>query len=206
MSFDSGDIPYAMKADQQSLLDLLRRPERPWLEQARACRQLLQQGLSAEAIRRETGLEVDQQKIFINALEVYESLEQGKAPKPVLAHFNQSNDGVLHEFHPLDQTHRIHAATLAVAKHLDAKEAHSVAVAIMAFSRSTHPPRGFSDHSGDAVACQCWLSARREQDVTQREQLIARGLRFAHSAAARAQLTALLEHSPSTTTPNPPTP
>lgn len=180
MTPDSGDIAH---------------PEECWIEKGRACRQLHLQGLSAEAIQQKTGLEEMQQSVIIQATEVYESLERGKAPKPVLAHFVSTHAAVLHAFHPLNQTQRIHAATLAVAKHLDAVEARSVTEAILAFAGFTHPPEGFTDHSGDAVACQCWLEARAAADVVLRETLIARGLRFAHSAAARDQLTSLLDHS-----------
>ena len=204
MTPGSGDVASSMEAGELNLLNLLRKPENPWIVKARACRQLHQQGLSAEAINRETKLNVKDQSIIIKAFEVYESLEHGRAPKPVCAHFALSNYEVLYEFHALNQMQRVHAATLAVGKHLNASEAHAVAQAIVAFAHFTHPPKGFTDHSGDAVACQCWLSARQEKDVILREQLIARGLRFAHSAAARLQLTSLLDHSPPDTTP--PTP
>ena len=197
MTPGTGDLASRGEADELSLLNLIRKPEISWITKARACRQLQQQGLSAEVIDRETTLNTRDQSIIIKSIEVYESLEQGRAPKPVRDHFALSNYDVLYEFHALNQTQRVHAATLALAKHLNASEAHTVAEAIAAFAHFNHPPKGFTDHSGDAVACQCWLSARQEQDVILREQLIARGLRFAHSAAARLQLTSLLDHSPS---------
>lgn len=184
----------ADSADRDQWLSLLANPEQPWLARAAACKKLYLSGLSPDTVFQETGLDPTKQMTYVEAAEVYRSLEDCKAPKPVLAYFSSLNSDILYEFRTLSKTERLHAATLAVAKHLDPTEAKLVAVAIQEFVDYNPPPGGFSGHSGDAVAYHCWVTACQKEDAKQREQLIARGLRFAHSAAARRQLEALLDH------------
>lgn len=178
--------------DAMQLLHMLGSNKQSWFEKNKICQQLKQAGFSVEAIFDATGIELYLQNQISVAAEVYSSLERGNASKPVLAYFRELHSDILYEFHVLTQTERIHAATLAVAKHLDVDEAKAVAAAIQTFSGFTHLPEGFSEHAGDAVAYQCWVSARQQVDLQERSHLIARGLRFAHSDSARRRLETLL--------------
>ena len=185
---EQADVPM----DEQQLLQQLQRQDCNWVAIGKACQQLQEAGYSVPAICKLTGLEPSQQEQMTVAAQVYCSLEQGKAPHPVLTHFKDCHSEVLYEFRILNQLERVHAATLAAAKHLDAEEAQAVAEAIQCFSGFEHPPEGFSEHAGDAVAYQCCQLAGEQQDLQLRSRLIARGLRFAHSESARRQLESLL--------------
>ena len=182
----------AIPIDAMQLLQMLQSNEQSWVVKSKVCQQLQQVGFGTDAIFDATGLEPIQQDQMAVAAQVYSSLERGNAPKPVLAYFEGCYSDILYEFRILSQIERVHAATLAVAKHLDVDEAKAVAIAIQAFSSFTRLPKGFSEHSGDAVAYQCWVSARQQTDLQERSQVIARGLRFAHSDSARRQLETLL--------------
>ena len=190
-------IPYATPqydamTDERQLLQQLHSKECNWVDLGKACQQLQVAGYSVTAICEATGLEPSQQEQMSVAAQVYTSLEQGKAPYPVLIHFRDCHPEVLYEFRVLDQLKRVHAATLAAAKHLDAKEAQAVAEAIQSFACLERPPEGYSEHAGDAVAYQCGQLAGDQPDLQTRSRLIARGLRFAHSDSARRQLEKLL--------------
>lgn len=178
--------------DAMQLLQMLRSNKQSWIEKNKICQQLQQAGFNVEAISDATGIEPHVQNQISIAAQVYSSLERGNASKPVLTYFREVHSDILYEFHVLTQTERIHAATLAVAKHLDVDEAKAVAVAIQAFSGFTHLPEGFSEHAGDAVAYQCWVLARQQVNLQKRSHLIAQGLRFAHSDSARRRLETLL--------------
>jgi hypothetical protein len=180
----------SMAAIHQRLL----RSSQDWLEKGRLLQYLSACGVDREAIFQATGMDPGEQVLLKESADVYGSLEKGNAPRPVLSHYARDHGGILCQFRTLTQMQRVHAATLAVAKHLDVTEAKAVASAIEDFSRFDHPPEGFSEHSGDAVAYRCWMDARRADDPAAREQIIARGLRFAHSTTARIKLEGLLGH------------
>jgi hypothetical protein len=185
----SSNVDPPLTEIQQRLL----RSSQDWLEKGRLLHYLYGCGVDGEAIFQATGLDPSEQEQLRIAADVYGSLEKGNAPRPVLSHYARDHGGILCEFQALTQMQRVHAATLAVAKHLNVGEAKEVASAIEDFSRFSHPPEGFSEHSGDAVAYRCWIHARRASDPAHREHLIARGLRFAHSTTARIQLETLLD-------------
>lgn len=169
------------------------RASQDWLEKGRLLQYLADSGIDSESVSASCGVNSYEQELLKESADVYNSLEKGNAPRPVLRHYARDHGGILREFRALTQTQRVHAATLAVAKHLNAAEAKAVASAIEAFARFSHPPEGFSEHSGDAVAYHCWIGACQETNPQEREHLIARGLRFAHSTTARIKLEALLD-------------
>jgi hypothetical protein len=175
-----------------ALLQVLQNPDRSWLDCGSACQNLHSHGYSPQEIFTAVGCAPEKQQQWQVAIQVYASLERGCAPAPVLRHFGQAHCDVLCAFADLSQLDRVHAATLAVAKHLSVDEAYSVAQAIQDFAHMPHPPEGFSTHAGDAVAYQCWQLAQQQSDLPERSGLIARGLRFAHSDTARQQLQTLL--------------
>lgn len=191
---EAGNVESALTDMHQRLL----RSSQDWLEKGRLLHYLHGSGVDGEAIFQATGMDPSEQEQLRIAADVFGSLEKGNAPRPVLSHYARDHGGILREFQALSQMQRVHAATLAVAKHLDVREAKEVASAIEDFSRFSHPPEGFSEHSGDAVAYRCWTEARRTSDPTHREHLIARGLRFAHSTTARIKLETLLEQPAAT--------
>jgi hypothetical protein len=78
-----------------------------------------------------------------------------------------------------------------LTKNVDSEGAHEVVKAIKEFSMIKLPD-GFSSHPGDAVAYQCWKSARQKGDLQERARLIARGLNFVKSETARQQIEKLL--------------
>ena len=178
--------------DELQLLELLQSPDHPWVDRGKACQQLQQAGYSTLDICKVTGLEPSQLERITEAAAVYTSLEQGKAPHPVLTHFKDGDPEVLCEFCVLDLRERVHAATLATAKHLDVEGAQDVVRAIQAFACFERPPEGYSEHAGDAVAYHCCQLACEQSDLQERSRLIAHGLRFAHSESARRQLEKLL--------------
>jgi hypothetical protein len=63
--------------------------------------------------------------------------------------------------------------------------------------------RRVSSHPGDAVAHQCWKSARQQPDLQKRSHLIARGLNFVHSQTARQKIEQLLTNFAYKTNPTP---
>jgi len=92
----------------------------------------------------------------------------------------------------LTQEERAATAELIFVQKLDADEARDVAKVIKEFSYFRILPEGFSAHPGDAVAHQVWKLARQNSDLQQRSRLIAKGLRFAHTPAARQKIEQLL--------------
>lgn len=176
----------------EELLQSLRRKEGTWVEWAKACAKLQKAGYSPQAIFEETGFEPIQQNQIIVAAQVYASLVDNNAPNDVLAHFERKDSETLYELRVLTQPERVAVAELVLAKNLDAQDAHQVTKAIKEFSWFKNLPEGFSSHPGDAVAYQCWKSARQQADLQERSRLIARGLNFVHSQTARQKIEQLL--------------
>lgn len=176
----------------EDLIKLLRRKEGTWVEWGQACATLQKAGYSTQQIFEETGFEPVHQNQVIVGAQVYTSLVNQEAPAPVQEYFQRKGSDILYEFRILGQQERVSAAQLILDKGLDTDEARQVAKAMKELSRFHSVPEGFSRHPGDAVAYQCWKSARQHQDLQERSRLIARGLKFAHSEGARHQIEQLL--------------
>lgn len=175
----------------KELLRSLRQKQGTWIEWGQACQHLQKAGYTPQAIFEETGFEPIQQNQIIVAAQVYTSLVNDNAPANVLAHFQQKGSDSLYELRVLAQSERVAAAELLLSKNVDSGGSHEVVRAIREFSM-TKLPDGFSSHPGDAVAYQCWKSARQKPDLQERARLIARGLNFVHSETARQQIEKLL--------------
>ncbi len=190
--------------DAERLLLLLRRKEGTWVEWGQACSALQKAGYTPQAIFEATGFEPIQQNQIIVGAQVFGSAVSAGIPDVVKVHFEHKGSDLLYEFRILTQAERAAAATLVVEKGLDLDEARDVAKALKDFSRLSELPAGFTNHPGDAVAYQAWKFARQKSDLQERSRLIARGLRFAHSTAARQQVEQLLmDFSVVSTTPAP---
>jgi hypothetical protein len=178
--------------DAQKLLLQLRRKEGNWVEWGGSCQRLQQAGYPPSVIFEETGFEGSQQNLVIVAAQVYESLVQAGLSEEVLTYYQGPRSDVLYEFRVLNQSQRSAVANFAMEKQLDVDDAKEVARAIKDFSRFSLLPEGFSRAPGDALAYQCWQKARGKKDLQERSRLIARGLKFASTPSARAQIERLL--------------
>lgn len=176
----------------EELLRSLRQKQGNWVEWGRACAKLQKAGYNAQAIFEATGFEPVQQNQVIVGAQVYDSIEKADAPQEVRSHYAQRGSDILYELRLLTQEERAAAAELILSQRVDADEAKDVAKAVKEFSRFRTLPVGFSSHPGDAVAYQCWKLARQKIDLQERSRLIAKGLKFAHSASAREQIEQLL--------------
>ena len=191
MSPDSPQTnPSLSPEEAQPLLLFLRRKEGNWVEWGKACQALQKGGYSSATIFEETGFEPIQQNQVIVAAQVYDNLSD--ASEALRSYFLGPKSDVLYEFRVLNQVQRVAAAQLAMDKQLDVDGAHHATRAIKEFSRLYALPEGFSNHPGDAVAYQCWNQARSKKDLQDRSRLIAQGLKFAHSQAAREKIEQLL--------------
>lgn len=189
---DSQAAPEPDPINSEELVRSLRRKQGTWVDWGKACQQLQKAGYSPQKIFEETGFEPIQQNQIIVASQVYTSLVNGEARAKTLEHFQQRGSDSLYELRILSQAERVATAELLVEKGIDSEGAREIAKAVKETSYLSRLPEGFSDHSGDAVAYQCWKSARQTDDLQERSRLIARGLQFAHTATARQQLEKLL--------------
>lgn len=181
-----------MTDTEQDLLQKLRRKEGSWVEWGQAIAQLQKAGYKLEQIFEETGIEAVQQNQIVVASQVYTSILNANAPEPVLEYFQRKGSDRLYEFRILAAAERTAAAEFVVAQNLDADEAHELAKAIKDMSRMRTLPEGFSRQPGDAIAYQCWKTARQHNDMQDRSRLIAKGLKFAQTAGAREAIERLL--------------
>lgn len=185
------------------MLSLLHK-EGNWVDWGKGCQKLQKAGYSAQIIFEKTGFQTIQQNLIIVASQVYESLVKSDVSEIVLKYFLGPKSDVLYEFRVLNQTRRAAAAETAQAKNLDIDGAKELAKAIQEFMRCSQLPSGFTDHPGDAIAYQCWKSARQTKDLQTRTRLIAKGLKFAHSVSARNAIEQLLSDFSITPTRNAP--
>lgn len=176
----------------KELLRRLRQKQGNWVEWGAAIASLQKTGYNPQEIFEETGFEPNQQNQVIVGSQVYNSLEQSGVSEATRSHFAVRGSDILYELRLLTQEERAVAAELTFEQKLDADEAREVAKAIKEFSRYGTLPEGFSAHPGDAVAYQAWRLARQNTDLQERSRLIARGLRFAHTATARKEIEQLL--------------
>jgi hypothetical protein len=170
----------------------LRRKVGTWVEWAEACQALQQSGWSTQQIFEETGFEPIHQNQIIVAAQVYASLVQVGLSAAAQAHFGHRASDVLYEFRILSPQERLAAAEFALERNLDMDGARDLAKAMKDFSRISQPPAEFSSHPGDVMAYFAWRSAKQTSDLQARSLLIAKGLRFARTEAARQQIEGLL--------------
>ncbi|MFG3817698.1 RuBisCO accumulation factor 1 [Limnothrix redekei] len=174
------------------LLLQLRRKEGSWVEWGQACQKLQQSGLGPQKIFEDTGFEPIQQNQVIVGAQVYQTLLKLDAPEPVQEHFGRKGSDILYEMRVLSEDDRLSTAALVVERGLDFDEAREVVKAFKELTYLKQQPEGFAELPGDALAWQCWRSARQQADLQSRSRLIAKGLRFAQTPEARAQLEKLL--------------
>jgi len=187
------DFPSQLSEETaRELLLQLRRKQGNWVNWGQACQQLQKAGYGAPHIFEETGIEGSYQNLVIVGAQVFETLVKAGASEELQVYYQGPRSDVMYEFRILAQEQRLAAAQLAMEKRLDVDEAREAARAIKAFSRFPQPPKGFTAHPGDAVAYQCWKLARAKKDLQERSRLIAQGLKFAYSPAARESLEKLL--------------
>lgn len=174
------------------LLLKLRQKQGNWVEWGVAIAQLQKAGYNPQEIFEATGFEPVQQNQVIVGSQVYNSLEKFGASEAVRSHYGIRGSDVLYELRLLTQEERAAAAEIACQHKLDVRESRELAKAIRDFSYFSTLPEGFSAHPGDAVAYQVWKLARQNSDLQERSRLIAKGLRFAHTATARQKIEQLL--------------
>jgi hypothetical protein len=179
-------------ANTQALLLMLQRKQGSWVEWGQACQKLQKAGYSPQSIFEETGFEPIQQNQVMVASQVYAGLVQVGTDAEVLEHFGHRGSDILYELRVFTQSERPEIAAFAFQHRLDLDEAHDLARTLKDFARVRKPPEAFTAHPGDAVAHQSWVLARQKSDLQERSRLIAKGLRFAHSASARKELEKLL--------------
>jgi hypothetical protein len=181
-----------LPTDSEELLKLLRHKQGTWVQWGQACQMLQKMGENSLAIFENTGFEPIQQNQIVVAAQVYASLQAGQAADIVLAHYEQKGSDILHELRVLNQSDRVTMATFALEKNLDVLETKDVVKALKEAATMANLPEGFTRHPGDAVVLQVMKAAQGKLEPQERTRLIARGLRFAHSDAARAIVEKLL--------------
>ena len=184
--------PQLSEEEASLLLRQLLHKEGNWVEWGKACTHLQKAGYNRQTIFEQTGFQGSQQNLIVVAAQVYDSIAQAGASPELLSYCQGPVSDVLYEFRILNQAQRAAAAELAQEKKLNVDDAKEVARAIQDFSRLSQLPGGFVNHPGDAIAYQCWKRGRQQKDLQHRSRLIARGLKFAHSHAAREKIEQLL--------------
>lgn len=179
-------------ADWAEVIQTLRRKEGNWVGWGQACQQLQQAGFKPQQIFEETGFEPSQQNQIVVAAQVYQTLVNANAEQVVLDRFDRTGSDSLYELRVLPEVRRVQVATLAVEMQLDSEAVRQVVKEVREFDLLSDRSEDFGDEPGDAIAHQCWRTARQQEDLQTRSRWIARGLRFARSASARSALEKLL--------------
>ncbi len=179
-------------AEGQELMRSLLHKEGTWVEWGQICQKLQKAGYSSQKIFEDTGFQNSQQNLVIVAAQVFDNLVQGDVEPEILKYFKGPRSDVLYEFRVLNQKQRVDASLLAYEKRLDIDGAHIVAKAVQDVSRMSQLPDAFTNHPGDWVAYISWKRAKSKKDLQERSRLIAQGLKFAYSSAARDEITKLL--------------
>jgi hypothetical protein len=164
-----------------------------WVDWGKKCQKLQKAGYDSQLIFEQTGFQNAQQNLIIVAAQVFESLIKAGADEDLLNYYTGPRSDVLYELRILNQEQRLGAAKLAQEKRIDVNEAHDIAKGIQDFSRLSQIPSEFTRHPGDAVAYQCWKRGKQKRDLAERAKLIAKGLKFAYSTAARQAIESLLQ-------------
>ncbi len=165
----------------------LRRREGTWVDWGLAFQQLQKEGESSLAIFEETGFTPSQQNQFIVAAQVFASLTPEVAQR-----FQLEGSDVLYELRLLPQEWRSPTAEFVHQQRMDVPTVREVVKAVKYFASLPSPPANFTNHPGDAIAYQCWRSAREASDPQSKTRLIARGLQYAYSQGARTVIEGLL--------------
>ncbi len=176
----------------QGIMQQLRRKEGTWVDWAQGCQALQKAGLNPQQIFEETGFEPIQQNQIVVAEQVYQSLLKVGVTSATEAHFTRQGSDSLYEMRLLSQADRASTADFAVQHGLDSEDMRDLVKPIKEYSYRKETPEGFGDGPGDAIAYHFWKLARQKDDLADRSRLIAQGLRFANSAAARQQIEKLL--------------
>ncbi|UZQ55558.1 hypothetical protein OOK60_05655 [Trichothermofontia sichuanensis B231] len=184
--------PAPSPIEAESLLRQLRQKQGTWVAWGQACQQLQKAGYTPQQIFEATGFEPVRQNQIIVAAQVYASIVNAPASEAVIAHYAQTGSDRLYELRILTQAERVAAAELILAKHLDADQAHELARIYKEAARSRQRPSEFSEQPGDIMAYHYWKLARQTSDLADRSRLIAQGLSFVATPAARQQLEHLL--------------
>lgn len=178
--------------DTSAILLKLRRKEGNWVEWGKACQQLQKAGLNPQHIFEETGFEPIQQNQIIVAAQVFDSMMAVGVAPTTEAHYRRVGSDSLYELRVLSQADRAMTADYLHSRNIDSEGSKEVVKAFKEFSFMKQPPEGFTHHPGDAVAYQYWRYSKQQKDLTEKTRLIARGLMFAHTPEARAQIEKLL--------------
>ncbi len=176
----------------QQLLTQLRRKEGNWVDWAQSCRTLQQAGFTPQAIFEETGFEPIHQNQIVVAEQVYQSILKAGVDEAARSHFSHRGSDLLYELRILSQVDRASTAEFALTHGIDSDQIKDLVKPIKEYSYRKENPPGFGDGPGDAIAYHYWRLARQKDDLQERSRLIAQGLRFAGSAAARTQVEQLL--------------
>jgi hypothetical protein len=184
--------PKLTEAEAQELLTSLRRKQGNWVAWAKACQALQKSGWNPQRIFEETGFEPIQQNQILGAVQVYGSIVNVGIPEPVKMHFEHRASDILYEFRVLSPQERAAAAEFAFTRGMDMLDARELAKSMKDFSRLSSPPAAFSPHPGDIMAYFAWFAAKQKADLQARSSFIAKGLKFAHTEAARKQIEQLL--------------
>ncbi|AFZ02593.1 RuBisCO accumulation factor 1 [Calothrix sp. PCC 6303] len=174
------------------LFQKLRQKQGNWVEWGNAIALLQKSGYNPQVIFEATGFEPVQQNQVVVGSQVFSSIEKGNASEAMRSHFSMRGSDVLYELRLLTHEERAAAAELAFNQKIDCDEAKEIARAIKDFSRFGTPPDGFTYDPGDAVAYQSWKLAKQNTDLQVRSRLIAKGLKFATTPAARKKIEELL--------------
>jgi hypothetical protein len=180
------------EAEKEQLLRSLFYKEGNWVNWGQACQKLQKAGYSTQDIFEQTGFQGSQQNLIIVAAQVYDSLVKAQVNPNTLTYFQGPRSDILYELRILTQEQRAEAALLAQEKNLDVDETRDMAKALQTFARLAQVPAEFTRTAGDAVAYQYWKQAKQKKDLPERARLIAKGLKFAHSAKAREAIEKLL--------------
>ena len=183
---------YSPTADTEALILQLRRKQGNWVDWSTACQTLQKAGMTPQAIFEETGFEPIQQNQIVVAGQVYQSITGGSVSEQALEHFTLRGSDSLYELRILAKEDRAKAVQFIYEQGLDSEQVRDIAKALKEFAYRSEPPKGFTDHPGDAVAFSYWSLARQTSDLQSRSRLIAQGLRFAHSMGARTAIEKLL--------------
>ncbi len=176
---------------QEKMRSLLHK-EGTWIDWGKTCQELQKAGREPAKIFEDTGFQASQQNLVIVAAQVYDSVAQGEVAEEILRYFQGPKSDVLYEFRILNQEQRVAAAKLAYEKKSDIDEAHEIAKTVKEVSQLSQLPGGFTHHPGDMMAYLCWKRARQKKDLQAKSRLIAKGLKFANSDAARTSIEKLL--------------
>ena len=176
----------------QDILRSLRRKEGTWVDWAQGCQALQKARFTPQQIFEETGFEPVHQNQIMVAEQVYQSILKVGVAEATQAHFTERGSDTLYELRVLSQGDRATTADFILQHGLDSEEMQDLVKPIKEYAYRKENPTGFGDGPGDAIAYHFWKLARQKDDLQDRSRLIAQGLRFATSPAARQQIEKLL--------------